>query len=259
MYKFFNDSRNFFFFLVLILFFSFLLFSRSFRFGFTDFFANIVAVPSVFLADIENRFSDKKSLIEENVKLRERVGELTLELGSYRESVRENERLRELLGFREKSGYDAVSAEVVARDPNNWTGAFLMDRGIEAGIKEGAAVCSFRGLIGKVTESSEGRSTVMVITHPAFKTGGMIRASRINGIVTGQGQERLKMLYLPLDSDIQPGEIVVTSGFSRVFPKGIVIGEVITVDKSRSGLYKYAVLKPAARLFSQEEVLCIRD
>ena len=259
MYKLFNDSRNFLFFLVLILFFSFLLFSRSFRLGFTDFFANIVAVPSVLLADMESRFSDKKSVMEENERLKERVGELTLELGSYSEAVRENERLRELLGFRERSGYDAVSAEVVARDPNNWTGAFLMNRGTEAGIEEGAAVCSSRGLIGKVTESSEGRSAAMVITHPAFKTGAMIRGLRINGIVTGQGQDRLKMLYLPLDSEIELGQIVVTSGFSRVFPKGIVIGEVISVDKSRSGLYKYAVLKPSAGLFSQEEVLCIRD
>ena len=121
-----------------------------------------------------------------------------------------------------------------------------------------SAVCSAKGLLGKVVEADKHTSSVILLTHPAFKIGGMLKKSRINGIVVGSGKGMAKMLYLPIDADIPEGCIVITSGFSQIFPKGITIGKVVSVRKSKTGLYKYAVIKPSATSFDQEEVLCIK-
>ena len=105
--------------------------------------------------------------------------------------------------------------------------------------------------MGKVAESEKNTSSVILLTQPGFKIGGMLEKSRINGIVVGSGKGMAKMLYLPVDAEIPKGSIIVTSGFSQIFPKGITIGEVVSVKKSRTGLYKYAVIKPSASSFNQ--------
>ncbi|MFQ5952251.1 MAG: rod shape-determining protein MreC, partial [Candidatus Omnitrophota bacterium] len=115
-----------------------------------------------------------------------------------------------------------------------------------------------KGLLGKAIEVDKNSSSVMLVTHPNFKTGGMIREGRVNGIVEGAGKGTIRMLYIPLDADVKKGSVVVTSGFSRIFPKGINIGRVVSVERSKTGLYKYAVIKPFVDPFDQEEVLCIK-
>lgn len=184
--------------------------------------------------------------------------ELLLEGAQFRELRSENKRLRGLLGFKEHAGIDTVSAEVIARNPNNWIDSFIIDKGTVSGVKKGAAVCSARGLLGKVVDAERDTSSVILLTHPAFKAGGMLRDTRISGIVVGTGGGLAKMVYLPVDAEVKNGTIVITSPFSRTFPKGITIGEVIASGKSRTGLYKYAVIRPFANPFDQEEVLCIR-
>ena len=135
----------------------------------------------------------------------------------------------------------------------------MINKGYDDGVFKNSAVCSAKGLLGKVAEAEKHTSSVILLTHPGFKIGGMLKKSRINGIVVGSGKGMAKMLYLPVDADIPEGSTIITSGFSKIFPKGITIGEVISVKKSRTGLYKYAVIKPAASSFDQEEVLCITD
>ena len=97
----------------------------------------------------------------------------------------------------------------------------------------------------------------MLVTHPGFKTGGLIKDTRVNAIITGGGKNEVRMVYIPLDADVKKGSVVMTSGYSRIFPKGIKIGRIISIGKSRTGLYKYAVIKPSASSFDQEEVLVI--
>ncbi|MCK5451168.1 MAG: rod shape-determining protein MreC, partial [Candidatus Omnitrophica bacterium] len=94
--------------------------------------------------------------------------------------------------------------------------------------------------------------------HPRFRIGGMIKNTRIHGIIVGEGNGYAKMLYLPINEKMHIGSVVVTSGYSRVFPKGISIGKIVSVEKSSTGLYKCALIEPAANPFSQEEVLCIK-
>ncbi|MEA3489187.1 MAG: rod shape-determining protein MreC [Candidatus Omnitrophota bacterium] len=203
-------------------------------------------------------FHSKRGLSEENRSLRGKIGDLSLRIDQLKELRNENKRLRALLRFEKGTGFDTVPAEVVARDPNDWVGSFVIDKGTADGVHKGAAVCSAKGLLGEVVESGENTSSVMLITHPNFRAGAMLKGTRVNGIVEGAGKGMVKIKYIPIDADVRKGMIVITSGLSRVFPKGINIGEIVLVEKSRTGLYKNATVKPSANLFDQEIVLCIK-
>jgi len=203
-------------------------------------------------------FRSKSGLIDANRALNKKVNDLSLELIQIRELGRENARLRDLLGLGSRTGFNTVAAEVIGRNPNDWVDSFMINKGTFDGVQKGSAVCAAEGLLGRVVEAEEHTSSVMLITHPGFKAGGMIERTRVNGIVVGSGKGLLKMLYIPVDAEVPVGSTVITSGFSRLFPKGIVVGTVTRVEKSRTGLYKYAVITTAADSFSQEEVLCVK-
>jgi rod shape-determining protein MreC len=259
VYKISQQSKNWIVSALIVIVFSVLFSSPLFRRGFSGFFRKLILVPVNFFSNVEARLGNKKEILVENISLIEKVAFLSIELKKYEELAGENERLRELLDFKKKVRYDTVSAEVIARNPNNWISSFYINKGCNDGVKPGAAVCSSDGLLGKVTEAGEDSSTVMLITHPGFKTGGTLKVSRINGIITGAGMDRVKMLYLPVDADIKTGEEVITSGFSGVIPEGLLIGKISSVEKSKTGLYQYAFIKPAVDSCRQEEVLCVKE
>ncbi|MFH1878769.1 MAG: rod shape-determining protein MreC [Candidatus Omnitrophota bacterium] len=215
-------------------------------------------IPVRYCTSAGEYFSSKKALFEENSQLRKKIAEISLELNQIKEVSAENGRLRALMEFEKKTKFNTVSAEVIARNPNDWIGSFIINKGAKDGLKENSAVCSSAGLLGKITELNDNSSSVMLITHPGFRAGGMLRDSRINGVVAGAGKGLVKMFYIPVDANVAEGAEVITSGYSTIFPEGISIGRVISVDKGKTGLFKCALIKPSADPFTQEEVLCIK-
>ena len=257
MLKFIKGQRTWIY-VVSILVIIFLLFVPPFSAGIKKLSLKLLLIPVKGFSGAAEYFRSKRDLQDENAALRKEAGELSIKIGQYEELRGENQRLRELLQFKKSVGFDTISAEVIARNPNEWVGSFVIDKGTDDGIQKNMAVCSSKGLLGKIVEPQKKTSTVKLITHPGFRTGGMLINSRINGVVVGSGKDTVKMLYIPIDAEVGKGEPVITSGFSRIFPKGLLIGEVMSVGKSKTGLYKNAIIKPSAESFNQEEVLCIK-
>jgi rod shape-determining protein MreC len=223
-----------------------------------DLSVQVITFPVRVVNEAWTYLPTKKTLIEQNEILRKRLAIVALEaqqLGGLRV---ENDRLRDLLGLQKDLGLRSVPAEVIGRNPNDWIGSLVIDRGTSSGVERLSAVCSAKGLIGKVVDAGKDSSTVMLLTHPNFKAGGEISGTGINGVVMGSGKDTVKMIYIPVDAEVKEGATVTTSGMSRTFPRDIVIGRVIAVGKSRTGLYKYAIIKPSAFPFDQRELLCIQ-
>ncbi len=218
----------------------------------------IVNVPIGMCKYLDTYFQSKKKLVDENALLKKKADDLSLSISQMEEAKDENERLRGLLEFKKRFGFSTISAEIIIRNPTSWVESFIINKGSKNAIKNNSAVCSAKGLVGKVTETDENTSSVMLLTNPAFKTGGIIRSSRINGIVVGAGEGQVKMLYLPLDADVEKGDIVETSDYSQIFPKGIIIGEIMGVEKSKTGLFKTVLIKPAVDPRVLEEVLIVK-
>ena len=221
-------------------------------------FSVLILGPIEFVSNFSEIIKSKYDISNENKVLNACIAEFSMEKERYADLKDENNRLRDLLGFKRKVALQTIPAEVIARTPDSWTGSFLINKGFKDKINKDAAICSSSGLLGKVADVNKNNSTVMLLSHPAFRAGGMIKRNRINGVIVGIGNGRAKIIYLPVNADIKIGDDVFTSEYSRIFPKGIAIGKIITVGKSQTGLYKYGIIKPFADPFKQEEVLCVK-
>ena len=198
------------------------------------------------------------SLREENRILRERINLLNRKIEELKIASSDNDRLKELLNFRKTIPFTTIPAQVIGRDPSNWSNSVIIDKGVNGGVHQNRAVLSTRGLVGRVIEVGKYSSRILLITDPNSKVGVMIQRNRQGGILIGSPDGHCKMIYIALDSDVAPGDKVITAGFGTIFPKDILVGEVLKVEKEPGRLYKSAVVKTAADLSRLEEVLCIR-
>ncbi|MCX5677676.1 MAG: rod shape-determining protein MreC [Candidatus Omnitrophica bacterium] len=198
------------------------------------------------------------SLSEENRLLRDRIDLLNRRLEESKSLYVENQRLKDILDFKNTIPYAAIPSEVIGRDPTNWSNSLIIDKGAAHGIRQGKAVISMKGLVGRVLEVGRYSSRILLITDPNSKVGTVIQRNRQGGILVGRPDGRCKMIYIALDSDVAKGDKVITAGFGSVFPKGILIGDVVSVGKEPGRLYKYAIIRPAQDMTKLEEVLCIK-
>lgn len=198
------------------------------------------------------------SLREENRLLRDRIDLLNRRIEESASLSAENRRLKDILDFKNEIPYAAIPAEVIGRDPTNWSNSLIIDKGAVQGIKQGKAVISMRGLVGRVLELGRYSSRILLITDPNSKVGTVIQRNRQGGILVGRPDGRCKMIYIALDSDVAKGDKVITAGFGSIFPRGILIGDVVAVGKEPGRLYKYAIVRPAQDMTKLEEVLCLK-
>ncbi len=186
-----------------------------------------------------------------------RVAELDHRLA---ELAAENQRLRALLDFAGTLEVDYIAAQVTGRNPDNWFHTLTVNRGQEHGVEVGDTVVTSQGLVGRVTAVTARTASVMLILDPDSGVGCMVQRTRDAGVVLGRAGDRefLHMKMFFRQADVVPGDKVVTSGLSQVFPKGLLIGTVVSVGPDETGLVKTARLSPAVDFDRLEEVLIVR-
>jgi len=202
-------------------------------------------------------------LKQENETLKNQVAELLQYKQNLIEYQKENQELRNLLGFRERSfQYDLEAAEVIARDPSNWFNVISIDKGERHGIKKDMAVITDKGLVGYILSTTSNTSKVMLITDERSSVSAMIQRTRDNGVVKGTIDPApngyLKMVFLPHDANLVKGDIVISSGLGGLIPKGIIIGEVEESTKESYELMQYAIIKPSVDFLKLERVFVIK-
>lgn len=193
----------------------------------------------------------------ENERLRNQVDFLRQKLNSLAQVYLENKRLNNLLSLKQKSPYKVIPARVIARSPDSWSSAVVIDKGSSSGIRQGAVVITYLGLVGRVIETSNVTSKAMLINDSNLSISAIVRRSRQEGLISGTLGSSLIMRYLPKEADIKVADTIITSGLTDNFPKGLLIGTVTDVGEEFSGLSRYAIVKPAVNLSNVEEVLII--
>jgi rod shape-determining protein MreC len=199
----------------------------------------------------------------QNQELEARVAELEAQLQDYQELKRENDRLRDLTGFvTENQEFTYVGAKVIYKAPGHWFNIIVISAGLKDGVRVDMPVVTSDGLVGRVVDCGPNFSRVMAIVDSSSGVDAIVERTRDIGIVTGAttvGEENklLTLSHLPLDADLVPGDTVITSGLSGVFPKGIPIGEVSEVSPSSDGMSNKAFVTPWVDFQHIEEVLVI--
>jgi|AGTN01.2.fsa_nt_gi rod shape-determining protein MreC len=210
-----------------------------------------------------SRMFSGSDLQTENQELEARVAELEAQLQNYEEIRLENERLSELLNFNyEIPDPTYVGAKVIGPAPGHWFNILIINVGLKDGIRVDMPVVTNKGLVGCVVDCGPNWSRVMTMINSSAGVDAIVERTRDNGIIKGtvsSGEENklLTLSNLPLDADLVPGDTVITSGLSGVFPKGIPIGEVSEVSPSSDGMSNEAVVTPWVDFAHLEEVFVI--
>ena len=174
------------------------------------------------------------------------------------EAEQENARLRELLQFRERLVGELLAAAVVGRDATGLARTLTIDRGERDGVVKGAAVLAPAGVVGQVFLASAHAARVLLITDHNSGLDAIVQRTRARGIVEGTVTEGCGLKFVKRTEDLQPGDVVVTSGVDGIFPRGLPIGQLVGVDKRGQGLFQYATVRPFVDFDRLEEVLVTR-
>lgn len=215
------------------------------------------------VAGIWSHYLDLRGVREENDRLRQRVAELNRGLRERRTLARETERLREVLGLQRILPHESIAAEVIAREGLPWFRTITVDRGSEAGVELNAPAISPSGVVGRVVAVGPWASRVQLLLDRDCGVGVMIESSGVTGVVSGQvgladsGTADLLMNYVPAHAEVEAGDVVVTSGLDRIFPKGLMVGRVRSVGTDAAGLFREVRVTPSARFDRLEQVLLL--
>ena len=192
--------------------------------------------------------------LEENEVLREENIQLSSEVARSREAVLENERLRRLVGFRDTTSVELRPARVISKDMVGQHRFITLDIGREDSVREGMAVVDQRGILGKVVLTSDDYSRVMTYLNTDFRVPAKVQPLQASGIVRWEGVrgDRLLLEHVVKTENVEPGQLVVTSGYSGTFPPGYPVGVVdsVAVHSGRNALDVY--VSPAASLSDAE-------
>ncbi|MGI6005736.1 MAG: rod shape-determining protein MreC [Christensenellales bacterium] len=201
---------------------------------------------------------------EDYLKLQQEVSALRQQNADMQELQRENQRLRELLDSAEAlSDSEPVHAKVINRSANPFGYVFIIDKGEKDGIAKDMAVIDSGGLVGKVVDAGSNWARVMSIIDTNCSVPAIVERTRDPGIVRGNmtaldEDALLNMIYLPAESELSPGDRIVTSGMGGIYPKGIIIGEVMAVGRDASSQHGVSI-RPAADFVHLEDVLVLTD
>ena len=209
-------------------------------------------------------FTEKEALQQENEALKQQLSQLNSELVQMDEISMENVRLRELLNYKEETRgqYNLQLAGIIAENNTNLQHTITLDKGSNDGVRTGMTVMNHSGLIGRITAVMPDSSEVMLLPDRESAIGARVWSTReVVGVVEGDGSgsSNLKMIHLPHDADVYVGDSLVTSGLDGVFPGGIQIGEIISIEYSGNGLTKTATVKPYVSFNRLEEVFVLMN
>ena len=193
----------------------------------------------------------------ENARLRGEVEALSRKMAELREQAASAQRLERLLELRSQTAYRSLAAHVVGRDVSRWFGTLLVDRGSRDGVRRNAPVVTADGVVGRVIEVTLTTSRVLLIVDSRSAVGALVQRSRDLAVVEGRSERTLHLKYLSRTAQVEPGDLVVTSGQGGVFPKGLVVGRITRVVQEEGEYLQEAQVEPAAALDRLEEVLIL--
>ena len=215
---------------------------------------SVIASPFNALGNI---FSNLTASQETLSDLRDQNAELTAKVAELSEAQETATRLEALVGLQSTYNLQSTAARIIGGSSDAWTQTVTIDKGSADGFTVGMPVCNAYGVIGQITECALNVSTVLLINDETSGVAAMIQSSRAQGMLRGQADGSLRLEYVPADAEVKVGDIVITSGIGGVFPKGLPLGTVTSVEKSDNDVYYTISVRTQSSTENNEEVLVI--
>jgi rod shape-determining protein MreC len=219
---------------------------------------HVASWPAEALQSLGQRTRARSELIAENRQLKQQLLKTEGSLQTQTSLVQENQRLRELLEATQGRTYTFRFAEMIKVDLDPFSHKVWIDRGGEDGVVIGQAVIDGMGIVGQVEDIHRHFAIVRLISDPDHALPVQINRTGLRTVAFGQGEtSHLLMPNVPLQANVSPGDLIVTSGLGDRFPPGFPVGEVVRVDRETGGTFATVYMQPFAALDRGREILLI--
>lgn len=226
--------------------------------------SGFVIRPGMWVSDqvvsIWERYIYLVDLKRQNDELRERNARLSRKNMLLNAQARSAERLERLLGFTPPDAWEFSGARVIAHQmgPSGVLSTMAIDKGSAAGLTTDMPVVSPGGVVGRILDTGAATATVLLLTDANSHIAVIGKDNRSPGMISGSGYGRpLKLKYVNLNAAIEAGEVLISSGLSGIFPKGMPVARVTKVQRSEISLFLNVEAQPLVEVADLEEVLLL--
>lgn len=203
-------------------------------------------------------FTSLSTLKEENRRMNEQRVLNSQQLQQTRQLMAENAYLRKLLEASERLQLRSVMSEILydARDP--FSRKVILDRGERHGLKRGQPVIDDLGVVGQVTRVFPFTAEVTLLTDKDHAIPVQVLRSGVRSVAYGRGQTgELELRFMASNADIQKGDVLTTSGIDGVYPPGLAVATVVSVDAKTSDAFARILCQPAAGVSRHRQLLVL--
>ncbi len=218
----------------------------------------VVEAPSRVSQSVAERWEDRSELLTERDTLQLELNQSRARLLIFAELERENQRLRELLDATATIDREFRAVELRELDLNPYSHRLLVDRGAGEGLRVGQAVMDASGLVGQVDEVFVHSASVILLSDPDHALPVEIERSRLRTIAYGSGRSgEIRLDDLPMNADIQTGDVVLSSGLGGRFQAGLPVADIVEVTRSPGEAFASARAELRARMQGARHLLVV--
>lgn len=225
----------------------------------------VITTPAQYLGSgvgagvetMENSISDATADESTLTGLREQNQELREMLANAEEYRLEAERLEALLNMKTSSGVEGIGARVIGRSTDAWNQSITINVGSDDGVTTGMTVMGSSGVVGQVVQVNPTVSTVRLLTDPNSGAAVMVQSSRAEGVVRGSLSGLLYLEDIDEDSIPSVGDVIITSGLGGSYTAGLMVGTVVSVNKTASNATGTIIVSPNDDISTLEEVIVV--
>lgn len=204
---------------------------------------NVASKPFKGLGNVfTNLTADQESLSD----LQAQNDELKSENAQLKEYQQTAEQLQDLLKLQNTYNLKSVGANIISKASDSWSSTVTIDKGSMSGLSVGMPVTDAAGVIGQISECGLTSSTVRLISDENSSVSALVQSSRAQGMLVGSADGTLHLRLIRTDQNVKVGDIVVTSGLGGVYPKGLMLGTVSSVERTDGSLYYEISVNPSS-------------
>jgi rod shape-determining protein MreC len=202
-------------------------------------------------------FSSLAAVQRENVQLKRKELESANWLLRQQHLELENQRLRELLDMKARQPVSGTIAEILYTAHDPFSRRVIVDKGGQHGIAAGQAVVDEAGVLGQVTRVYPLQSEVTLVTDKNQAVPVKIVRNGLRTVLFGASGGQLELRFLAANADVQPGDLLVTSGLDGVYLPGLPVAKVLRVERDAAYSFARILCEPAAGVEKHGQVLIL--
>jgi rod shape-determining protein MreC len=219
-----------------------------------------IAQRYLAFSDFFNSPRDMATLRVENQQLASQVAMLQSEIVALQENLAQSEILYSLLDFaRSSPEHEYVAATVIGREISPFLQYIIIDKGSSDGLRHGMPVVTQQGLVGRIDALISNAARIQLISDANSVVNIKLQTAKVEGLVRGSVTGEIDLDMVPVETEIQVGDIIMTSGLGGTYPPNIFVGQVLTMQSKQNVLFQTGAVQPVVDFSALSAVLVITN